>query len=95
MEQSTTEKEWLSIVPEEMQPHMSTIKGLASAALENGSPYHSIRVAKHVTTTAGEYAGRILGWAISATTDEGWEYVSATLEEGHWWLLFKNPYVFS
>lgn len=96
MTQTAEDQNWRETVPDHFQPYIKEFQDLADTALKNSSPFHSIRVAKRVITQAGSNAGRVIGWAISATTEEGWEYENTTYDdEGSFWFLFKNPYIFS
>lgn len=88
--------DWLATLPANLQRHMKDYERLADLALHNGQPYHSVRIPDTDFIEAGAHTGRLLGWAISATTQKGWEYENTTsLGDGHMWLLFKNPYIFS
>lgn len=94
--QETPAADWLETIPTAFKPHIEEYKALAAKALHDGHPFYSVRVVKRVTALARPNGGRVLGWAISATTQKGWEYQNTTLDdEGSFWLLFKNPYIFS
>lgn len=96
MTQPTPEPNWKEEAPDYFQIYIKEFANLADLALKNGSPFHSVRVAKRVIKEAGREAGRVMGWVISSTTEQGWEYENTTLDdEGSFWFLFKNPYVFS
>lgn len=96
MKQSTSELKWLSAVPAILQPLMRTLENTANIALEQESPYHSVRIDEDHIIAAGNDGGRIPAWVISLTTHVGWEYENTTYDRhGTMWILFKNPYVFS
>lgn len=88
--------EWRSTVPDAFQRFLKEFEVLADKALNNGHPYHSVRITGHDFIQANPHTGRLPGWAIAVTTELGWEYENTTsLGDGDMWLLFKNPYIFS
>jgi hypothetical protein len=96
MKREDSTHEWLETVPSQFDRLMGRLEDLAITALQDGHPYHSVRLDPANITAAGNHGGRLLGWCIAVTTKEGWEYESTTIApDGVMWLLFKNPYVFS
>lgn len=95
MTQTPQEQEWVETIPPKLEPLMANLKRLATLTLENGSPYHSIRIDKDCFHLAGYDAGRLPAWCTSVTTELGWEYQNTTFENTTMWIMFKNPYIFS
>lgn len=96
MTQSTVNQEWLDTIPAHTQRHMKNLDRLAKQALDSKSAYHSIRIANERLQAAGNDAGRVLGWAITRTSQHGWEYQHVIIDaNGVMTVLFKNPYIFS
>jgi hypothetical protein len=95
MTQRSSTPKWIETIPTRLQILTKEYEDLANTALKNAHPYHSVRIINEDIMDAGDYAGRLLGWAISATTQVGWEYENTTSHDGYMWLTFKNPYVFS
>jgi hypothetical protein len=64
--------------------------------MQDETPYHSVRITASHFKNAGDQGGRLIGWAISAVIEVGWEYENATCDHaGTMWLMFNNPYVLS
>lgn len=96
MTTKTAEQEWLDTIPTYVHPYMRNLAHLANLALDNKSGYHSIRISHDRITAAENDGGRLLGWAITRTTQLGWEYENVVMDgSGTMMILFKNPYVFS
>jgi hypothetical protein len=96
MKQIDSTPKWLETAPPKVRTFVLSLADLATTALKNETPYHSVRVVEHLFTESGTHSGRVIGWCISMTTQFGWEYENATCDrQGTMWLMFKNPYVFS
>lgn len=96
MRKIAPDQKWLKKVPSSLQPLMAELQGVAFEIMDDETPYHSVRIAQEHLNNAGGQGGRVIGWAISAITDQGWEYENMTCDNaGTMWLMFKNPYVFS
>lgn len=96
MTTTETKTEWRETLPPKSHALLETLEKIAEASLKGDHPYYSARIHAHNFNQAEGYAGRLLGWVIAVTTEQGWEYQNTTCNpNGDMWLLFKNPYVFS
>jgi hypothetical protein len=97
MTQTDSTPQWIQAVPHKLQPYVKNLEDLATTTLKNEAPYHSFRITpQHFEAAGNDYAGRLIGWSISITTQVGWEYENTTSDGmGTMWLMFKNPYIFS
>lgn len=96
MTETATNAEWRKTLPTHLHAIMDNFESLATHALTNNHPYHSVRIRSRDFLNADGYAGRLLGWVIATNTQLGWEYQNTTCNsDNDMWLLFKNPYIFS